>query len=199
VSSSNKVLIADLAVEKIEALKKKEKLKKIQKDKAENIKKNIKEKTIDKESNHDNNDSNQPDSELIQEDKDKQIGNEKKIQENDLLNSEAESNPKSNQIKSTKLGRGARQREKKKLLKSKLEKDEITAEEYNISTKSKLDLKDLKERRDSQKIKHGGEKNDKRRLDSIKQASRTQHKDDDSGNDDDEDSDDSNDIIETDH
>lgn len=198
-SSSNKVLIADLAVEKIEALKKKEKLKKIQKDKAENIKKNIKEKTIDKESNHDNNDSNQPDSELIQEDKDKQIGNEKKTQENDLLNSEAESNPKSNQIKSTKLGRGARQREKKKLLKSKLEKDEITAEEYNISTKSKLDLKDLKERRDSQKIKHGGEKNDKRRLDSIKQASRTQHKDDDSGNDDDEDSDDSNDIIETDH
>jgi len=199
VSSSNKVLIADLAVEKIEALKKKEKLKKIQKDKAENIKKNIKEKTKDKESNHDNNDSNQPDSELIQEDKDKQIGNQKKTQENDLFNSEAESNPKSNQIKSTKLGRGARQREKKKLLKSKLEKDEITAEEYNISTKSKLDLKDLKDRRDSQQIKHGGEKNDKRRLDSIKQASRTQDKDDDSGNDDDEDSDDSNDIIETDH
>jgi len=199
VSSSNKVLIADLAVEKIEALKKKEKLKKIQKDKAEHIKKNIKEKTIDKESNHDNNDSNQPDSELIQEDKDKQIGNQKKTQENDLFNSEAESNPKSNQIKSTKLGRGARQREKKKLLKSKLEKDEITAEEYNISTKSKLDLKDLKDRRDSQQIKHGGEKNDKRRLDSIKQASRTQDKDDDSGNDDDEDSDDSNDIIETDH
>lgn len=198
-SSSNKVLIADLAVEKIEALKKKEKLKKIQKDKAEHIKKNIKEKTIDKESNHDNNDSNQPDSELIQEDKDKQIGNQKKTQENDLFNSEAESNPKSNQIKSTKLGRGARQREKKKLLKSKLEKDEITAEEYNISTKSKLDLKDLKDRRDSQQIKHGGEKNDKRRLDSIKQASRTQDKDDDSGNDDDEDSDDSNDIIETDH
>lgn len=198
-SSSNKVLIADLAVEKIEALKKKEKLKKIQKDKAENIKKNIKEKTKDKESNHDNNDSNQPDSELIQEDKDKQIGNQKKTQENDLFNSEAESNPKSNQIKSTKLGRGARQREKKKLLKSKLEKDEITAEEYNISTKSKLDLKDLKDRRDSQQIKHGGEKNDKRRLDSIKQASRTQDKDDDSGNDDDEDSDDSNDIIETDH
>jgi len=199
VSSSNKVLIADLAVEKIEALKKKEKLKKIQKDKAEHIKKNIKEKTIDKESNHYNNDSNQPDSELIQEDKDKQIGNQKKTQENDLFNSEAESNPKSNQIKSTKLGRGARQREKKKLLKSKLEKDEITAEEYNISTKSKLDLKDLKDRRDSQQIKHGGEKNDKRRLDSIKQASRTQDKDDDSGNDDDEDSDDSNDIIETDH
>lgn len=198
-SSSNKVLIADLAVEKIEALKKKEKLKKIQKDKAEHIKKNIKEKTIDKESNHDNNDSNQPDSELIQEDKDKQIGNQKKTQENDLFNSEAESNQKSNQIKSTKLGRGARQREKKKLLKSKLEKDEITAEEYNISTKSKLDLKDLKDRRDSQQIKHGGEKNDKRRLDSIKQASRTQDKDDDSGNDDDEDSDDSNDIIETDH
>lgn len=111
VSSSNKILIADLAVEKIDALKKKEKLKKIQKEKA----------ALGKISN----------SETTKKDKKSSDQKENEINEENNISKTINSNidSKNDTKKPEKLGRGARQREKKKLLKSKLENDEITEDE----------------------------------------------------------------------
>lgn len=193
VSSSNKILRAEFAVEKIDALKKKEKLKKIQKDKAESIKKS-KVDIKDKDNKNNKNESENSNAKMIE---DEDIKNESDEDELKVYN-ETISNKKSDlkiKTKPEKLGRGARQREKKKLLKAKLENEEITEEEYSKSTKSKIDLKDLRQRREEQKIKHGGEKNDIHRLESIKNKANGKTDNDDYS---DDSSDQSEDVIETD-
>lgn len=190
VSSSNKILRAEFAVEKIDALKKKEKLKKIQKDKAESIKKSSKVEIKDKDNKNNKNESENSNAKMID---DEDIKDESNKDETETI-----SNKKSdlkNKTKPEKLGRGARQREKKKLLKAKLENEEITEEEYSKSTKSKIDLKDLRQRREEQKIKHGGEKNDIHRLESIKNKANGKTDNDDYS---DASSDQSEDVIETD-
>jgi len=125
VSSSNKILIADLAIEKIDALKKKEKLKKIQKEKADTIKAMISNKKIIENKKVEN---------LIEN----TIKEDDKESSDDLIDNEDTSSikeetkvttTKRERPKADKLGRGARQREKKKSLKLKLDNEEISNDE----------------------------------------------------------------------
>lgn len=113
--------MAELAVEKIDALKKKEKLKKIQKEKA----------AIGKISNVETNKKDPEVNREIVENKEIEEINKNKSDCDDDLNKSVHDQESDKNInkKSEKLGRGARQREKKKLLKSKLENEEITADE----------------------------------------------------------------------